>query len=98
MKIRNLARSTLSGFTLFIWINVMAGHTNVDNFDFQPNDAYHQTRRITANLLFSPIPRVDIGAELLWGEWTNKDGGSGDAPKLQIASTYIFSSPCRPPK
>ncbi len=90
MKIRNLVRSTLSGFTLFIWINVMAGHTNVDNFDFRPDDAYHKTNRITANLLFSPIPRLDVGAELLWGEWTNKDGGSGDAPQLQIASKYIF--------
>ncbi len=90
MKIRNLVRSTLSGFTLFIWINVMAGHTNVDNFDFQPDDAYHQTKRVTANLRFSPIPRVDIGAELLWGERTNKDGNSGDALQLQLAAKYIF--------
>ncbi len=64
----------------------VAGFTDVDNFDFQPDDAYQKTKRITANLLFSPMPRVDIGAELLWGEWTNKDGGSGDAPKLQIVA------------
>lgn len=64
----------------------MAGFTDVDNFDFRPDDAYHQIKRITANLLFSPIPRVDTGAELLWGERTYKDGNSGDALQLQIVA------------
>ncbi len=68
----------------------VAGFTDVDNFDFQPDDAYHQTKRVTANLLFSPIPRVDIGAEMLWGERTNKDGNSADALQLQIAAKYLF--------
>ena len=69
---------------------LVAGFTDVDNFAFQPDDAYHQTRRVTANLLYSPIPRVDIGAELLWGERTNKDGISADAVQLQIAAKYVF--------
>jgi len=69
---------------------LVLGYTDVDNFDFQPDDAYHQTRRVTANLLFSPIPRVDVGAELLWGERTNKDGNTGDALQLQLAARYIF--------
>jgi len=33
---------------------------------------------------------VDIGAELLWGERTNKDGNSGDALQIQLAAKYIF--------
>ncbi len=68
----------------------MAGFTDVDNFDFQPDDAYRQTKRVSVNLLFSPIPRVDIGAEMLWGERTNKDGSSADAVQLQIAAKYLF--------
>ncbi len=64
----------------------VAGFTDVDNFDFRPDDAYHQTERITANLLFSPIPRVDPGAELPWGERTNKDGNDSDALQLQIVA------------
>jgi hypothetical protein len=68
----------------------VAGFTDVDNFDFQPDDAYRQTKRVTANLLYSPIPRVDIGAEMLWGERTNKDGSSADALQLQIAAKYLF--------
>ena len=69
---------------------LVAGFTDVDNFDFQLDDAYRQTRRVTANLLYSPIPRVDIGAEMLWGERTNKDGSNADALQLQIAAKYIF--------
>ncbi len=68
----------------------VAGYTNVDNLDFQPDEAYHRTKRATINLLFSPIPRVDIGAEVLWGERTNKDGSSADALQLQIAAKYLF--------
>ncbi len=69
---------------------LVVGFTDVDNFGFQPGDAYRQTRRVTANLLYSPIPRVDIGAEMLWGERTNKDGSSADAVQLQIAAKYLF--------
>lgn len=68
----------------------VAGLTNVDNFAFQLDDDYHQTKRITANLLFSPISRVDIGAELLWGERINKPDNSGDALQLQFTAKYIF--------
>ena len=68
----------------------VAGYTDVDNLDFQLDDAYAQTKRVTANFLFSPIPRVDIGAEFLWGERTNKDGSSADAMQLQIAAKYVF--------
>lgn len=66
------------------------GLTDVDNFDFQPDDAYERTTRVTANLLYSPIPRLDLGGELLWGERTNKDGNTGDAIQMQIAAKYIF--------
>ncbi len=68
----------------------VAGFTEVDNFEFQSDDAYHQTKRLTANFLYSPIPRVDIGAELLWGERKNKDGSSADALQIQFAGKYLF--------
>lgn len=68
----------------------VAGLTHVDNYEFQPDDAYRQTKRLTANLLFSPIPRLDIGGELLWGERTDKDSSKGDALQMQLAATYFF--------
>ena len=77
------------------WSNKMRstfvlGLTDVDNFDFQPDDAYKRTTRVTANFLYSPIPRLDLGGELLWGERENKDGMTGDAVQMQIAAKYIF--------
>jgi hypothetical protein len=63
---------------------------NINTFDFQPDDAYRKTRRLTANYLWSPIPRVDVGAEFLWGKRINKDKQSGTATQLQLMSRYRF--------
>ena len=63
---------------------------DVDNQDFQLDDAYHQTWRTAANLIWSPISRIDLGAELIWGERENKDGQNADATQLQLSSKYRF--------
>ncbi len=68
----------------------------IDNVDTQPNTAYHQTRRASANIIWSPIPNVDVGAEFLWGRRENKgpdpvDGSSaGNALQLQLEAVYRF--------
>jgi hypothetical protein len=63
---------------------------DVDTYGFQPDSAYARTQRVAANLLWSPIPRIDVGAELLYGKRTNKDDSSGDAIQMQIAAKYRF--------
>ena len=72
-------RSTVT----YSWVNVATK-------SFQPTDAYDHTQRISANLLWSPTPRIDIGGEFLWGERENKDGRSGKAKQLQFATKYRF--------
>ncbi|MFW2404488.1 MAG: DcaP family trimeric outer membrane transporter, partial [Gammaproteobacteria bacterium] len=52
---------------------------SVDNFSFQPGDAYKNTQRYSGNLIWSPTARVDVGGEVLWGKREDKDGGSGNA-------------------
>ncbi len=69
---------------------LVVGYTNVNNLDFQEPDAYHETRRLTGNVIWSPIPRLDVGGELLWGRRTNNDGNSGEALQMQLAAKYIF--------
>jgi hypothetical protein len=64
--------------------------THVDNLDFQPDDAYRRTQRVTVNLLISPVPRFSLGAEILWGRRHNKDGASGIARQIQFAWIYRF--------
>ena len=63
---------------------------NVDNFDFQPDDAYDATQRASGNIIWSPGARVDIGAELLYGTRENKDGQKADATQIQISAKYRY--------
>ena len=54
------------------------------------DDAYRRTLRFSSNLIWSPIPRIDLGAEYLWGRRENVGGDSGDATQLQVAVKYRF--------
>lgn len=69
---------------------LVLGFTQVDNFDFQPDDAYRRTKRVSLNLLWSPISSIDIGIEYLWGERMNKNGERGNANQFQLVGTFFF--------
>ena len=62
----------------------------IDNYDYQPGDAYKRTERLSGNFVWSPIRRVDIGAELIWGRRTNKDSNDATALQFQLATMYRF--------
>jgi hypothetical protein len=62
----------------------------VDNYSFQADDAYKKTERVSGNLIFSPVPRFDVGMEVIWGKRTNEDNQSGDAIQTQISTRYRF--------
>ena len=66
------------------------GTVYVDNPDFQAGDALHRTDRATLNLLWSPIPRIDLVGEFLWGQRIDKDGRRGKARQLQFGTTFRF--------
>jgi hypothetical protein len=70
--------------------NFTFGVVDVDNPGFLQGDAYQSTLRASTNLLWSPIPRIDIGGEYMWGRRQNEDGESGDATQLQFAVKYRF--------
>jgi len=76
---REALRSTLT----YSWVDV-------ENFDFQDDSAYARTDRAIINLLWSPVTRVDVGAEFLWGQRENKDGTDGTARQIQIGAKYRF--------
>jgi len=76
---RKSLRSTLT----YSWVDV-------DNLDFQDDSAYARTDRAIINLLWSPVTRVDVGGELLWGRRENKDGASGTARQIQFGAKYRF--------
>jgi len=63
---------------------------NINTLDFQAGNAYDKTHRLSGNLFWSPIPRVDVGTELLWGQRTNKDNQKGRAVQWQVMMRYRF--------
>jgi len=70
--------------------NIMISWVNIENFEFQDDEAYDRTWRASTNLFYFPAQNVRLGAEFLWGERTNKDGSKGDATQLQVSARYSF--------
>jgi TolA-binding protein len=74
----------------------VASYVDVNNEDGQSYASYNSTGRVSGNLIWSPIPAIDVGAEFLWGKRTNfgPDPSSGvkdaDATQLQIEAMYRF--------
>ena len=66
------------------------GTVVVDNIDAQPGDAFHMTNRWSMNLTWSPIPRLDLVGEFLFGNRSNKDGQRGGSSQLQLGTNFRF--------
>ena len=47
---------------------------NVSNLDIQLDDAFHRTQRTSINLMWNPVPFVDIVVEYFAGTRVNKNG------------------------
>ena len=79
-----------TGFLRDLRSTMVLGYTQVDTYAFQADDAYRRTKRVTLNILWSPINSIDLGFELLWGERMNKDGERGNAKQFQLVGTFFF--------
>jgi len=66
------------------------GSVVVDNLSIQGPQSYHLTHRASVNAVYSPITRLDLVAEFLWGTRENKDGGRGSSSQLQLGSRLIY--------
>jgi len=68
----------------------MWSYVDVQNFDFQPGDAYDHTNRFALNLVISPSNRVDMGIEYIYGNRYDKNGQSGSANQFQLVGLFRF--------
>jgi hypothetical protein len=66
------------------------GSVLVNNIAAQPGSAFHMTNRWSLNLTWSPIPRVDLVSEFLFGNRINKDGQKGSSSQLQLGTNFRF--------
>ena len=67
-------------------------YTEVDNTAGQTGDTYEKGQYASANLLYYPVENVLVGAEVIWGELSVKDGRDNDATRIQITFKYNFSA------
>jgi archaellum component FlaC len=65
----------------WVWVDVIGA---------QPNDALKETRRFSLNFAWTPIPRLDLVAEILSGNRVNKDLQQGSATQIQLGSRFRF--------
>ena len=71
--------------------NFTYAENSLDNAAMQNPDDVHRTTYLAANLLWSPLERVTLGVEYLYGLRENIDRGIGVANRAQVA--FIFDLP-----
>jgi hypothetical protein len=65
---------------------------DVDNTSFQEGNAFNSAQYASVNLLWTPDPKILMGAELLWGNRKDFNGAKGDDTRIQFSVKYSFSS------
>jgi hypothetical protein len=63
---------------------------DINNSDFEPGEAYKRTYRSAINVIWSPIARIDLGGEFIWGRRENKDDENATASQIQLSTKYRF--------
>tara|TARA_R110001583_G_scaffold192842_1_gene359936 strand:+ start:642 stop:1799 length:1158 start_codon:yes stop_codon:yes gene_type:complete len=49
-----------------------------------------KSQSIHANLLFSPVPKLTLGGEYIYGKLEKSNGNSGDMSRVQFSAKYSF--------
>jgi hypothetical protein len=71
--------------------NFIYGYVNVkDLYQNYAPTSYNSTNRFSVNYIWSPIARIDLGAEFLFGSRTNQNGETGKAKQLQLSAKYRY--------
>jgi len=70
--------------------SVVYSFVQVQNTEAQPGKTYHQGNYAAGNLIWNPFGSLTVGGEFLYGWRVNKDGSSGNAPRIQFSAKYNF--------
>ena len=71
--------------------NLMFSRAQFDNdTDWTGFGVTRSAQSIHANLIYSPFPKLDIGAELIWGNREVESGADGDLRRLHTSVKYSF--------
>ena len=71
--------------------NLMFSRAQLDNdTDWTGFGVTESAQSVHANLIYSPFPKLDIGAELIWGNREVESGADGDLRRLHTTVKYSF--------
>jgi hypothetical protein len=70
--------------------NVVYGFVQVQNTEAQPGSVFHQSNYTALNLIWNPYGSLTLGPEFLYGWRVNKDGSTGNAPRIMFSAKYNF--------
>jgi hypothetical protein len=70
--------------------SLVYGYVNSDNPDFVSGDTFENTIYVAGNFIWSPVEKVNIGIEYLWGRRENVDGALGDCHRILLSSRVDF--------
>lgn len=74
--------------------NVIYARSDYDNADFlsaaTAATATKSVQSLRANVFYSPLPKVDVGVELMFGTREVESGLEGDITRLQFTTKYSF--------
>ena len=71
--------------------NLMFSRAQLDNdTDWTGFGVTETAQSVHANLIYSPFPKLDIGAELIWGNREVESGADGDLRRLHTTVKYSF--------
>jgi hypothetical protein len=66
--------------------NLVHGFARVSNSAGQTSDAFHRSEYLSGNMILTPLPRLDLGLEMLWGSRQDRNGDRGEAVRLQFST------------
>jgi len=70
--------------------NFVLGWVDVNNKDEQTDDSLNNTTYTAVNIVWSPMDKVTMGLEYLWGQRTNKNQDDGSASRIQFMTKVAF--------
>ncbi len=70
--------------------SVAYGHSQTDQNALMAAAAQKSADSVHANLIWSPIPSMDVGFEYIWGHRTVHNDAKGYMNRLQASATYRF--------
>ena len=71
--------------------NLMYSRAQIDNdTDWTGFGVTKSAQSFHANLIYSPFPKLDVGAELIWGNRELESGADGDLRRVHTTVKYSF--------